>query len=86
MLIRNKLHISTLLTVASVFLVGLVIFTTYHKVSEATEHEAMAYRLVQDVFHLTILTNDYLLHHTQRSEIQCLWLAFPLEWKSTISK
>ena len=70
MLIKTRLHISTLFSVVTVFLIGVAIFVASHKVNEAHEYEEKAHKIVQDVFHLTILTNDYLLHHTKRSQIQ----------------
>ena len=70
MLIKNRLHISTVFSVATFLLIGFAIFVVSHKVNEAYEHEKKANEIVQDVFHLTILTNDYLRYHTKRSQIQ----------------
>ena len=70
MLIKNRLHISTLFSVLTVFLIVFAIFVASHKINEAHEYEKKANEIVQDVFHLTILTNDYLLYSTKRSQIQ----------------
>ena len=70
MLIKNRLYISTLFSVVTVFLIGFAIFVASHKANEAHEYEKKANEIIQDVFHLTILTNDYLLYPTKRSQIQ----------------
>ena len=70
MLIKNRLHISTLFSVVTVFLIGFAIFVASHKANKAHEYEIKANEIVQDVFQLTFLSNDYLLYSTKRSQIQ----------------
>jgi len=63
MKISNRLHVSTLFSIVTVFVVGAVIFSMFEQVNKASEEGMVAGAVVEEVFELNILTNDYLLYH-----------------------
>jgi len=63
MKISNRLHVSTLFSIVTVFVVGAVIFSMFEQVNKASEEVMVAGAVVEEVFELNILTNDYLLYH-----------------------
>jgi len=70
MTIKAKFQITTIIVAGLVSVVGVFIFFTNQRLSEAIETESTADKIVKGVFELNILTNDYLLFRNQRSSDQ----------------
>jgi len=70
MRISSRLHMSTLFSTLTVFIAGAAILFTFDQVNEMSKEGTQADTIVQGVFELNILTNDYLLHHAKRPQIQ----------------
>lgn len=71
MSIRKKLQVSILVGGAmAVLVIGLVLTWTSRQLHEATEQSEVIHAVVRGVFELSIVTNDYLLHHEERAKAQ----------------
>jgi len=70
MKISTKLQISIIFSTLAIFLVGGVIFLTFRQTKEVIVKEKLVDTIVQGVFDLNILTNDYLLHRDERPQKQ----------------
>jgi PAS domain S-box-containing protein len=68
--IKSKLKITMLISIlAVVFCLGMLA-DTFMRVREASTLEKRASEIVRGVFELTMLTNDYLIHKSNRAEHQ----------------
>ena len=70
MKINKRLYISTLFIIVTVLVAGAVILLTFNQINKANEEGIIAGSIVQGLFELSILTNDYLLHHEKRAQTQ----------------
>ncbi len=70
MRIITRLHISTLFSIATVFIALAVTLLTFAQVNKASEEGKIAGAISRGIFELNILTNDYLLYHEKRSRVQ----------------
>ena len=70
MKISNRLHVSTLFSIVTVFVAGAVIFLTFGQMNKVSEEGMVADAITRGIFELNILTNDYLLYHEKRAQTQ----------------
>ena len=70
MTIKAKFQITTIIVAGLVSVVGVFIFSTNQRLSEAIETNHRAQEIARGVFELNIVTNDYLLFRNQRSSEQ----------------
>lgn len=70
MKIKSKLKITLLVSVLAVALCLALLANAFMRVRQANTLEQRADEIVRDVFELTMLTNDYLIHKSARAEQQ----------------
>lgn len=70
MRIKNRLHISTLFSIVTVFVAGAVALLTFDQINKVSEEGITADAITRGIFELNILTNDYLLYHEKRAQTQ----------------
>ena len=70
MKIKTKLLCVSLLSAITAVAVGVSLLWAYQRISELLVNEGLIHTIVQDVFELNILTNDYLLYHEDRPQKQ----------------
>jgi PAS domain S-box-containing protein len=68
--IKSKLKINMLVSMLSVAFCMAMLANTFMRVRQANSLEKRADEIVRNVFELTMLTNDYLIHRNARAEQQ----------------
>jgi len=70
------LRIKTILKISATFSIGIALtlgfafFLTSQQMNEAIEKDREAGKIVEAVFNLNVINNDYLLHHEKRAKLQ----------------
>ncbi|MFA7006395.1 MAG: hypothetical protein WC429_20295, partial [Verrucomicrobiia bacterium] len=72
MKIKTKLHIVILCSMGVIAFASVTLMTAFRQISGAWQENAVANRLTRDLFELGILTTDYMLHGSERAQMQ--WL------------
>jgi len=70
MKISSKLQLSAAITMLTVLFVALIITTAHRQENHISAKHQSINLIIRGIFELNILTNDYLLHPQQRSQIQ----------------
>ena len=70
MRIKTRLQISAILSICMVLAIGLTLFFISQQVSKTLEINNRVDEISDDVFELSVITGDYLLHHEKRAQMQ----------------
>ena len=70
MKIKTKLKVNTLVSAGVVLIVGITLLWASQQVKDSISKNKTAGQLVEGIFGLNILTNDYLLHREKRARRQ----------------
>jgi two-component system cell cycle sensor histidine kinase/response regulator CckA len=70
MKITTRMRISTLVSTTTVIVAGTVFLFMFEQIKKTNEEHMRVHEIVQGVFELNILTDDYLLYHEKRSQAQ----------------
>ncbi len=70
MKIRTRFRLGTLFSVVVALIIGVILFVTSQQVRQETQTNHVAHDVVQGVFELNIVTNDYVLYHNARAQTQ----------------
>lgn len=70
MTIRTKLFLSVALVIILSLILGSIIFFSTARIDKTVEKGQKSDRIVREIFQLTLLLNDYLMYHEERSAKQ----------------
>jgi signal transduction histidine kinase len=70
MKIKTKLQIVTVLSLTVALVIGAILFFSAHQVNDAIKKDRAADEIIRGLFELNILTNEYLMHHEERTKTQ----------------